>query len=294
MARGAAQARRKQAAQTTQPKKKRQAAPSWEEQLFFSRLRRHAKVMYVLLALVFAVGFVAFGVGSGSTGISGALQDLFNGSTGGGSSVDSRIKSDQNKIAKNPANAALYTDLATLYQQKNESSAAIRTLESGAKANPKNLEILGALATAYRRDAEAAKTNAQNAQAALNSTFFTQPGLDTNSTLGSAFTSDPVSQALKTKASSSFQELTTAYSKAESAYQRVATASRGSSSEASAQLQLASIALEALNFTGQPTEVQTAIAAYKRYLAIDPHGPNAAQAKQTIKQLQAFLPKSQR
>jgi len=293
MARGAAQARRKQAAQT-QPKKKRQAAPSWEEQLFFSRLRRHAKVMYVLLALVFAVGFVAFGVGSGSTGISGALQDLFNGSSGGGSSVDSRIKSDQKKLTENPSNAALYTDLATLYQQKNESSSAIRTLEAGAKANPKNLEILGALATAYRQHAEAARTDAQNAQAALNSTFFTQPGLDTNSTLGSAFTSDPLSQALKEKASSSFSKLSTAYSKAESAYGRAAAAARGTSGEASAQLQLASIALEALNYTGQLTEVQTAILAYKRYLAIDPHGPNAAQAKQTIKQLQAYLPKSQR
>ena len=291
MARGAAQTRRKQPTET-QPKKKRQE--TWEDQLFFSRLRRHAKVMYVVLALVFAVGFVAFGVGSGSTGISGALSDLFNGSTGGGSSVNSRIKSDQKKLAKNPGNAALYTDLAALQQQKNESSAAIRTLQAGAKANPKNLEILGALATAYRRDAETAKTDAQNAQAALNSTFFTQPGLDTSSTLGSAFTSDPVSQALKTKASSSFQKLSTTYSKAEAAYQRVATASRGSSSEASAQLQLASIALEALNFTGQPTEIQTAIAAYKRYLAIDPNGPNAAQAKQTIKQLQGFLPKSQR
>ena len=292
MARGAAQTRRKQPTET-QPKKKRQAAPSWEEQLFFSRLRRHAKIAYVFLALVFAIGFVAFGVGSGSTGISGALSDLFNGSTGGGSSVNSRIESDQKKLAKNPGNAALYTDLAALQQQKNESTAAIRTLQAGAKANPKNLEILGALATAYRRDAETAKTDAQNAQAALNSTFFTQPGLDTSSTLGSAFTSDPVSQALKTKASSSFQKLSTTYSKAEAAYQRVATASRGSSSEASAQLQLASIALEALNFTGQPTEIQTAIAAYKRYLAIDPNGPNAAQAKQTIKQLQGFLPKSQ-
>jgi tetratricopeptide (TPR) repeat protein len=291
MARGAAQTRRKQPTET-QPKKKRQE--TWEDQLFFSRLRRHAKIAYVFLALVFAVGFVAFGVGSGSTGISGALSDLFNGTTGGGSSVNSRIKSDQKKLVKNPGNAALYTDLAALQQQKNESSAAIRTLEAGAKANPKNLEILGALATAYRRDAEAAKTDAQNAQAALNSTFFTQPGLDTSSTLGSAFTSDPVSQALKTKASSSFQKLSTTYSKAESAYQRVATASRGTSSEASAQLQLASIALEALNFTGQPTEIQTAIAAYKRYLAIDPNGPNAAQAKQTIKQLQGFLPKSQR
>lgn len=290
MARGAAQTRRKQPAET-QPKKKRQE--TWEDQLFFSRLRRHAKIAYVFLALVFAVGFVAFGVGSGSTGISDALQSLFNGGSSG-SSVNSRIKSDQKKIAAHPGVAANYTDVATLYQQKNENASAIRALEAGAKTNPKNLELLGALATAYRRQAEAAKNDAQNAQAALNSTFFTQPGLDTSSTLGSAFTSDPVSQALKTKASSSFTKLSSTYSKAESAYKRVAIASHGTSGEATAQLQLASIALEALNYTGQPTEIQTAIDAYKRYLAIDPKGPNAAQAKQALKQLQTFLPKSQR
>jgi tetratricopeptide (TPR) repeat protein len=290
MARGAAQAGRKQRAQQPQPKK---PANTWEDQLFFSRLRRHAKVVYVFLALVFAVGFVAFGVGSGSNGISGILQNLniFSGS-GGGSSVSSRIKDDQKKIAAHPSVAANYTDIATLYQQRNDPASAIAALERGAKANPKNLEILGALASVYRREAETARTAAQNAQAAVNSTFFTQPGLNTSSTFGSVFTSDPVSQALKTKASTSFSKLQSTYSKAESAYQRLAAASKGSASESAAQLQLASIALEALNYTGQPTEIQVAIDAYKRYLQLDPHGANAAQARQTIKQLQSFLPKS--
>ena len=39
--------------------------PSWEDQLFFSRLRNHAKWVFVLLAVVFAFSFVIFGVGSG-------------------------------------------------------------------------------------------------------------------------------------------------------------------------------------------------------------------------------------
>ncbi|MDX6507756.1 MAG: hypothetical protein QOG06_2400, partial [Gaiellaceae bacterium] len=63
MARGAAQARKPRP--KPEPRRKKPAAPSWEEQLFFSRLRRHAKVIYVLLALVFALGFVVLGVGSG-------------------------------------------------------------------------------------------------------------------------------------------------------------------------------------------------------------------------------------
>src|SRR6266487_6408243 len=97
MARGAAQAQRKRQQPKPKPKKK---AQSWEDQLFFARLRRHAKWMFVLLALVFAIGFVAFGVGSGSTGV-GGIGDIFNSVFGGSTSgTDARIKSDQKKDRK--------------------------------------------------------------------------------------------------------------------------------------------------------------------------------------------------
>ena len=56
--------------------------------MFFPRLRRQAKWVFVLLALVFAFGFVAFGVGSGSTGISDILRGNFFG--GGGTSTARR------------------------------------------------------------------------------------------------------------------------------------------------------------------------------------------------------------
>ena len=60
---------------------------SWEDELFFSRLRSHAKWVFVLLALAFALGFVFFGVGSGSTGISDVLQNFFKGTSSSGTSV---------------------------------------------------------------------------------------------------------------------------------------------------------------------------------------------------------------
>src|SRR5919197_1762665 len=112
MARGAAQAQRKraQAQPKAKPKRKQQ---TWEDQLFFARLRRHTKWMFVLLALVFGVGFVAFGVGSGSTGIGDILRGNVFG--GGGNSIDSRIKDDQKKIKANPDNMNAYVDLANLY-----------------------------------------------------------------------------------------------------------------------------------------------------------------------------------
>ena len=58
------------------PKQAKQHA-KWQDELFFSRLRVHAKWVFVLLAVVFGLGFVLLGVGSGSTGIADALQSFF-------------------------------------------------------------------------------------------------------------------------------------------------------------------------------------------------------------------------
>src|SRR5438046_3583778 len=113
MARGAAQTQRKRQAEP-QRKKKQRSAPSWEDQLFFSRLRRHAKIIYVLLALAFAIGFVAFGVGSGSTGIGDSLRGLFGCSSG--SSASSRIKDQHEKINAHPNDVQADLTLATFSQ----------------------------------------------------------------------------------------------------------------------------------------------------------------------------------
>jgi tetratricopeptide (TPR) repeat protein len=292
MARGAAQAQRKRA-QAAQPKRK-QKAPSWEEQLFFSRLRRHAKVIYVLLAVVFAAGFVVLGVGSGSTGIGDVLSNLFKG--GSSSSLGSRIKDDQKKINAHPRNMAPYLDLATLYQQKGDTASQITTLESAANVSPKNVDVLSQLASVYRAQAASAQTSFNDAQAALATNDATPPGLfDINSTLGQAFTADPLSQALKTKATDEYTKLGTAFTKAEQAYKRMATAARGTSQESTAELQLASVARDAFTlFTSQVSHAQIAVAAYQRYLKLEPNGVQANLARQTISQLQAFLPKKRR
>ena len=60
------------------PKPKR---PAYEEQLFFGRLRNHAKSVFVVLAAVFVLSFVFLGVGSGSTGISQIVSNFFSGTS---------------------------------------------------------------------------------------------------------------------------------------------------------------------------------------------------------------------
>ena len=284
MARGAAQAQRKRREQEA-PKRKQKAAPTWEEQLFFSRLRRHAKVIYVLLAVVFAAGFVVLGVGSGSSGIGDILQGNFFG--GGGSSTSSQIEDKQKAIVRNPQDVGLYLDLAGLYQADQKESQALATLRRAETVAPKNIDVLNRIALIHSSRAGRARSVAEDAQILYLSNTTAPPGLNTNSPLGQAIASDPYSDALRSKASEAYSKMVAAYTAAEKAYRRVVAVSAGTSEEPSAQLQLASAAQTA-------GDTQTAVKAYERFLRIAPDNPNAAAVRQTLAQLKSSLPPGQR
>ena len=245
--------------------------------------------MFVLLAIVFGVGVVAFGVGSGSTGISDILRGNF---FGGSSGTDSRIKADQKKLAANPGDVQAALDLSTLYQQKQDTAKALATLKHASSRNPKNLDLLNAIAGFYRNEASSARNDAAAAQNALSSRAVTPPGLDLNSPLGQALGGDPLTQLLRTNANTAFSNLSSAYSKAENAYRDVAIAARGTSQEPNALLALAGVGVEAVQLTGQQSDIQVAVDAYRRYLKLEPKGVSANQARQTLQQLESFLPKS--
>jgi len=284
MARGAAQAQRKRRV-PEEPKRKKKAAPTWEEQLFFSRLRRHAKVMYVLLAVVFAAGFVVLGVGSGSTGIGDILQGKLFG--GGGSSTSSQISDKQKAIARSPKDVSLYLDLAGLYQTDHKNSQALATLRKAQKLAPKNVDVLNRIAGIYSAQAASAGDRYKSILSVYLQNNVTQPGLDTSSQLGQALSSDPYTQALQSQLNNAYVKVTTAYSKVESVYKQAVDVAKGTSNEANALLQWASAAQNA-------NDVTTAVTAYERFLRVAPDDPNAAAVKQTLAQLKASLPKSQR
>ena len=276
MARGAAQAQRKRAQQEVKPKKK--AAPSWEDQLFFSRLRRHAKVIYVLLAMVFVFSFVLLGVGSGSNGISDALQSFFG--QNNGTSVGSQIDDKQQAVERNPKNVNLYLDLAGLYQSDNQEAKALVTLRKAQKVAPKNLDVLTRIASIYGAQAGREGDNYRNVLAGYSQNVTTPPGLDTNSQIGQALTSDPYSQALQTQLNTAYTKVTSAYQKVAAVYAHAAQVAKGTSEEPNALLQWASAAQSA-------NDVGTAITAYQRFLRVAPDNPNAAAVRQTLAQLQA-------
>jgi hypothetical protein len=70
-------------------------ATSVEQTLFFSKLRRNAKWVFAILALVFGLSFVVFGVGSD---VQGGIADLFTGraASSGPSADDARERLEEN------------------------------------------------------------------------------------------------------------------------------------------------------------------------------------------------------
>ncbi len=238
--------------------------------------------MFVALAIVFSISFVAFGVGSGSTGISDVLNNglsIFG--IGGSSSGSTSVSKAARSAAKHPKSATAFRNLATALETKNRNDEAIVALERYTQLNPKDTAALSELAGLYLKQAQTAQTVAQAAQAAA--TPVTGGGLfgpDSTSKLGQAFATNPIVQAVGTKAqtvvSAQYQIAQTAGANAIKTYKRLAKATPGDSS---VQLELAQAA-EGVGNTA------VAIAAYKQFLKLSPKDPSAGAVKARIKQLQ--------
>src|SRR3990170_2822975 len=107
-----------------------------EDTMFFPRLRRHAKWMFLFLAVAFGLGFVGFGVGAGGIGVG----DVFRG-TGGSSGVPSASDA-RKRIDENPKDAQAFRDLATALQTEEKTDEAIEALESYVSLRPKDVAAL--------------------------------------------------------------------------------------------------------------------------------------------------------
>jgi tetratricopeptide (TPR) repeat protein len=254
-----------------------------EDTMFFPKLRAHAKWMFVLLAFVFASGFVFLGVGSGSSGIGDLLQGNFGDLFGGGSGSSAQVEKDQKLIAKNPKDYAAYKDLAAAQAADGKLDDAISTLQRLKAARPKDIDGLTQLAGLYLRKADIARTEAQNVQA-QSQTFVSPTAFAPASStpFGKVYESltGPVVDAIQTKENNkltaAYSKLTSAYSAAVAAYQDVAHASPN---DPSVQFALAQAAEQA-------QDTKTATAAYKRFLKLAPEDPVAPAIRKRLKQLQ--------
>jgi len=251
------------------------------EQLFFSRLRRKAKFMYFLLAVLFALTFAFLGVGSGSSG----LSDLFNNINVFHHSGIS-VHAAQKEIEKQPNLPKGYRDLATAYEGKGETASAITALQQYvgiAKKDAKALSELAGLQLSQAADLQNRYAAAyQSAQAASPSASFLPTGK-----LGTGLGTNPIESAQSSLAQQAamnlYQQMSLAYAGAVSTYQQLAKLQPGNSD---AQFQLGNTAQTAAQITGSSSYNATAVAAYKRYLKLNPESATAAQVRQLIKTLE--------
>lgn len=280
MARAAAK-RNQGASQAAQPvdadqaKTKKKAEKSLEDELFFSRLRGHAKWVFVLLAVVFGASFVFLGVGSGNAGLSDVFSNVFG--QGGGASIESL----QKKVAESPRNLEAVTNLAQALETDGRLEEAIAAYRTYLSSKPKDVDALGALALLFQNQAGAAGADINEAlraagAAAPGSQF--RPG---SGVLGEALGSytDPLGEAAASKAEAAYQEAVGRYQSANkeaiSVYKQLSDLDPADST---ALLNYAQVAADA-------GELKTAIAAYGAFIKRFPDDNLTRDAKKRIAEL---------
>jgi tetratricopeptide (TPR) repeat protein len=284
MARGAAQARRK--ATKSQPGTRKQAAarrpPTIEQTMFFPRLRRQAKWVFLLLAVIFAGGFVFFGVGSGSTGLGDLLRGNFNIFGSNSSSTNSSaVKSALKKTQAHPNDPNAWNDLATAYQTDGKLTEANAALEHVLKLKPNDIGALQRVAGFYETKAQNKETEAQNLQAQAPLSLAGVLGVSSTSQIGQALNNDPTSQQLTQQAQAAFTEANTALQKDTDLYKRIA---KLQPNDVNTQFHYAQLA----DLTG---DTAAALKAYKQVVKLAPTDPSAQQAKQRIAVLSPAKPR---
>jgi DNA-binding SARP family transcriptional activator len=236
--------------------------------------------MFVFLALVFGVGFVAFGVGSD---VQGGIADVL-GVGGSGAAADDRPTEEnaRERLEKNPNDAAALRDLATALQDEGKLDEAVDPLNQYTTLRPKDEDALRELANLYLSRATRVQTELNNAQVRSQ---VLNPGQDflppATSPIGQALATSPITLAVTSdvneELNSLFSRMTAAYTDAVGTYQRLA---KVAPQDESVQLDLADAAQRA-------NDAATAIAAYKRFLVLAPDSPQAELVRQQIKALEA-------
>jgi len=245
--------------------------------MFFPRLRRHAKWMFVFLALVFGLGFVIFGIGSDQgTGIGDLLRDQ-----GVGSDTPS-LEEARERVEKNPNNAKAQRDLATALTVEGKTDEAIVALTRFTGLRPRDESALRELAGLYLTKANRRQQDAEIAQQRANyltgGSTFTEP---LQLPEGATLEPDPIVEAVSTEANKSVSAAYTAaqlaFRSAAEAYEKVVLLAP---KDPNIQLELGQTAQRSGDFP-------RAIEAYERFVELAPDDPSTPIVKQQIKQLKA-------
>jgi Tfp pilus assembly protein PilF len=254
-------------------RRKPKPPPRPEDAMFFTRLRTHAKWVFVLLAAAFAIGFVAFGVGAGGTGFGDAIADFF----GGGTDTPSLAEAQQ-KVDDNPDDPEALLDLANAYQADRQLDKAAETLERYTEVRPDDADILRQLAAVYTQQAGEATQATSELTLAQSAGSFSQSvyAFPNSSGFIGALGQDPIAEALTGQVQQDVveggNETRAIYARQADVFDRI---SKLAPDDPQIFLQLGQAAVQA-------NETDRAIAAYERFLELAPDDPSAQGVKEQL------------
>ncbi len=245
--------------------------------MLFERIRRGQKPVFLFLAVMFGLGFVALGVGSGAGGIN--LGDLLN--TGGGSGSTSDLSA---KTREHPNNAPAWRELAAAYQADGQTDAAIGAYLRYIALRPKDQNGLSGGASLLELRARQSQTQLTNAEA-LAAQYTTPSSASAAQALKLApalshSVQDALAQPYNTKVQTLQSRMSSDYLQATALRQKLVALDPRN---APYQFALAQDAAAGRQYT-------TAATALKAYLDLEPNLDAATrqQLEQTLKALQSF------
>ena len=242
--------------------------------MFFTRLRRGSKWVFIAVIFAFAFTFLFAGVGSGGSG-GDIIQELL-GMRGG----SDPLKSAEKAVAKNPHDTGALIRLAQAYNTKQRPGAAIKTYKKYLTLKPKDASVLlqigllqrNATVVRWERYAGLQSKLTLASSPVTSDPLQTLVGIDS---LTSTYTS-----LLTTKVSGAYGSYTAAAKAWESTEKRYLA-----SVPASSTLQRAQVELELAQAAESSGDYPTAINSYETFLRLTPKDSRVAQVKKRLVEL---------
>jgi len=248
--------------------------------MFFPKLRRRAKWVFLLLAIMFAGGFLFFGVGAGGSGIGDYVSDLLNRPVAGNDTPS--LEDAREAVAEKPNDAEARLDLARAAQAEGEIEEAITAFERYRTMRPEEADAMRTLAALYAQEIARAQETAAIAASEAQEASLPNTLAPDDSPFLQDITSNRISESLSARAQARANV-------ANAEVQRLSL------------LQIAVFEDLTLLVTDDPLlflqfasaaetaqDYESAIAAYERYLDLAPNNPNATQIEERIDALKTI------
>lgn len=254
--------------------------------MFFPRLRRQAKWMFVFLAVVFGLGYVIFNVGGSipGTGLGDVFQGLAQEANSGPSVGESR-----DKIKDRPNDPTGYRELSTALQRDGRNAEAIQPLERYVQMRPTDREALRQLGSLHMAQARVYEEQGAIARAQLTELTggdILTPG--TQTPFGQTFANPQItaleSEKFNQQLNQAYLGLQQEYKDATRVFEKLVAVTPDDleAEEPLIFLQLAQAAQSAGN-------IKAAVKALERYLVIAPDSASASAVRAQLPQLKAAL-----